>query len=155
MLCIAFFVCLVAVWRRHAKGTTIVVPVSVTILSLGRLVLLAMTIASLISSFRAVKEVSPADKATVLAVSIGESMKYASFGLAYDLPIIAIAWLADLWLRKRQVHEASRAALADARCATHPSESATRICGRCGSFMCAECAVVDERRCSPCRDRVD
>jgi hypothetical protein len=90
----------------------------------------------------------------VLAASIGESMNYASFGLVYDFPLLALAWVADFFLRRRK-DGALRAAPPDARCALHPSESATRICLRCGSFMCAQCASVDERRCPPCRQRLD
>jgi ABC-type enterobactin transport system permease subunit len=39
MLCIAFFICLVAGWRRSAAGTTIVGPMAVMSLVHGQLAL--------------------------------------------------------------------------------------------------------------------
>lgn len=154
MLCIAFFICLVVVWRRRSTRTTIVVPALVIALALGRLALLVMTIVNLLTAFSSLKDVPAQDKANVLAARIDDSMRYARFGLIYELPLLALAWVADVLLRRRK-EEATRVAPVDAHCAVHPSESATRICLRCGSFMCAECAAADERRCPPCRERVE
>ena len=42
---------------------------------------------------------------------------------------------------------------AGARCATHPSTGAVEVCGRCGSYLCADCMELegfDGVYCAPC-----
>jgi hypothetical protein len=102
MLCLAFFICVVVVWRRRATGTTTLVPKLVMGLALARLALLLMSIATLVVAFRAVKDVPPQDKANALAARIDDSMTYARFGLGVEFPLLAIAWFTDRLLQQRK-----------------------------------------------------
>jgi hypothetical protein len=155
MLCVAFIVCLVLLPRRIRQGIPSAVPVGVVVLGAVRGVLIAVTVAMLMATFKELGKVSPEAKHAVLQAGIDQAMPYARFGMVFEFPLLLAAWFADGALRKRHRPRLppAQAAPDGASCATHAADVATLICVRCGGFMCAVCGKADGSLCSACGAR--
>jgi hypothetical protein len=152
MLCIAFIVCSVLLVQRRRHGITVAVPVAVMGLGVVRGVLIGVTVALLMGTFRQLGRVRAEDKQAVLSAGIDDAMTYTWFGMGFEMPLLLSAWLVDRELRKRQRPRLAPAAPAPggSHCATHAGVAATLICVRCGGFMCSACGAADGSLCTAC-----
>ena len=81
----ALFLCLGLLLQRRRRGVTVAMPVAVMGLGVVRALLIGVTVAQLIGSFRAVGAASAANKQAVLQAGIDEAMPYAKFGLGFEI----------------------------------------------------------------------
>lgn len=155
MSCIAFLVCLLVLIRRRRNGQTIAMPAFVMALGLVRLVLLAVTTGLLVAAFKAVAHESPQNRARVLERHVHDAMRPSKFGLCWEIPLLAGAWLFDRRLRRLESARLPPAARAPdgATCGVHPEVTASHVCSRCGAFVCVECLADDGCRCRACEAR--
>jgi hypothetical protein len=144
---IVFVACVLIAMGRRRNREPLVVPAALTDL--------LFTTAQLADVLRVIPHMTPADRATVLAVLVGEQLHRFPIELMVAVPVIGGAWLLDRRLRGEADREGSRVAAsapAGARCAQHPERGAVLVCARCGLFGCSEC-FGGRPECVRCVDR--
>ncbi|MBL8952378.1 MAG: hypothetical protein JNK82_16480 [Myxococcaceae bacterium] len=155
MACIVFFVGLVLLTRRRRAGRSTAVPIAVTAIGALGVWWLILTLGDMFAAVRSLDHVSPADKATIVAAVISETLNTAALELVVVAPLIVCAVLVDRRLRRlreRPLGPASEAP-AGTKCVSHPDTVATHVCSRCGAFMCTTCTAVDGAQCASCLNR--
>lgn len=89
------------------------IPLLFMMSNLATLVGLLGTVAGMIGAFAAVANVSPSEKASLLAGAIAEAMNCTAFGLLVAIPLLAVYGMLQGWAQAvvDDIHEASVATL--------------------------------------------
>jgi hypothetical protein len=146
MSVIVFAVCMAVIVSRWRRGARFIAPAVLAVISLIQSVFTAIAIRT---SFDAVAHASPADRSTILAASIGETLSALPVGFLIEGALIGATVVVDRLL-KRKPAAIVRQAPEGSLCARHQATLAVIACDRCGSFACDQCVSRDRALCRQC-----